>query len=147
MAVRAAAYVCQLAVPTIAGSKLLADLATFFQGRAGTNTDPRGPPVLLAIFAGGHSGGLAEHRTEVALVGKAESIRDVDQHVVAIQQQLGALHPLIDHIAVGRRVEGIGEGPEELPRTELNERRKIEQAQLAIEICSNVIHHTLRLEP
>jgi hypothetical protein len=81
----------------------------------------------------------------MTLVGEPKADRNLDELLSLREQRFCLGHALVHNVFVRRSPKGIRKRSEKLPRTELDQVRKIGKTHIAMEICMDVINDPLGL--
>jgi hypothetical protein len=97
---------------------------------------------VLPKTSWGHASDFTKSAAEVTLAREAEHTRNLDEHMSPEDQLLCQGHSFVDNVSVRRRPEGDWKYPEKLPWTEVHQAGKVDESELLIEVCPNIVRHS-----
>jgi hypothetical protein len=97
---------------------------------------------ISPILTGCQTRDLPKSSGEIGLAGKVERERNIDQGLVASnQQRLGAFEPLPAHVTMGRLTDGGLEGSGEMETAQTRDRCQMINGKIALQVSLYVIKH------
>ena len=91
---------------------------------------------------------LPEGSGEIGLAGKAQRKRNIDQRpITACQKRFRALKTPGADVAMRRLPDSLAEGPREMVSAQARNRRHAIDAEIAFEVCFDVVQHTKKPAP